>query len=106
MPGPAGSRQSLDLGRCERNQERIRHRRIYLRGANVLAGGQAFMRAQVIADILPAAFVTSVHFMAASCAPGDAVQQKIAVTGGSSRLEAHVLSSVVLDNAADFFVGG
>src|SRR5206468_11966338 len=31
---------------------------------------------------------------------------EIAVTGGSSRLEAHVFSSVVLDNAADFFVGG
>src|SRR3954452_2062434 len=106
MPGPTGSRQSLDLARGQRGQERLRHRRIHPRSADVLAGGQAFVRAQVIADIFPAAFVTSVHFVAASCAPGNAVQQKIAVTGRSSRLEAHVFSSVVLDNAADFLVDG
>ena len=34
------------------------------------------------------------------------MQQKIAVTGAPSRLEAHVFGSVVLDDAADFFVGG
>src|SRR4051794_17267231 len=67
---------------------------------------EALMRAQVIADIFPAAFITSVHFVAALCAPGDAVQQKIAVTGRSSRFEAHVFSSIVLDNAADFFIAG
>ena len=62
------------------------------------------MRAQVIADIFPAAFVTNVHFVAASCAPSNAVQQKIPVTRSSSRFEAHVFGSVVLDDAADFFI--
>src|SRR3954464_9839320 len=42
----------------------------------------------------------------AAGAPSDAVQQKSAVTGRSSRLEAHVFSSIVLDNAADFFIAG
>src|SRR3954451_3725944 len=44
--------------------------------------------------------------MAALSAPGDAVQQKIAVTGAPSRLEAHVFGSAVFGNAADFFGGG
>src|SRR6201999_1636653 len=66
---------------------------------------QALMGAQMIAHILPAAFVADIHFVAASCAPGDAVQQKFALARSPSRLRAHVFGSVVFYDAADVLIG-
>src|SRR4051794_41931516 len=62
------------------------------------------MGAKMIADVLPAALVTDVHFVPASCAPNNAVQQKIAVAGSSSRLGTHIFGSIVSDNTANFFI--
>ena len=41
--------------------------------------------------------------MAAACAPGDAVQQKIAIAGSSSCLRAHVFGPIVPYDVADCF---
>ena len=66
---------------------------------------QSLMRPQMIADILSAALVANVHFVTASGAPRDAVQQKFAVSRCSSCLRAHVFGSVVSDNTSDLFIG-
>src|SRR5580692_5009431 len=71
----------------------------------MLAGWQSLMTPQMIADILSAALVANVHLVTASSAPGDAVQQKFAVSRCSSRLRAHVFGSVVSDNTPDLFKG-
>ena len=50
--GSARPRQRIKLGRRQRCQERVRHDRVDARGADVLAGRQAFVGAQMIAYIL------------------------------------------------------
>ena len=94
--GSAGPRQRIKLGRRQGGQERLRHGRIDARSADVLAGRQALMGAEMVADILPATLVADVHLMAASRAPGDAMQQKLAVARRASGLGAHVFGPVVL----------
>lgn len=59
----------------------------------------------MIANILPAAFVADEHFMSASPAPGDAVQEEFAVARRTSGLDAHIFGSVVSYLSADFFIG-
>jgi hypothetical protein len=102
--GPAGSRQRVKLGGRQRRQERIGHGHIHARSADVLARRQALVGAQMIAHILPAAFVANVHLVATSSAPSDAVQQKIAMAGSASRFDAHVFGSVVSYDVADFLI--
>src|ERR1051325_3818083 len=58
----------------------------------------------MIAHILSTTLVADIHFVAASPAPGDAMQQKIAVAGSASRLGTHVFGPVVSDDAADHFI--
>src|SRR6266404_8576387 len=73
-------------------------------GADVLAGWLAFLGTQVIAYILAAALVADVHLMATSCAPGDAVEQKLAIARRASGFDAHVFGSVISDDGSDFFI--
>ncbi len=101
----ARPRQRIKLGRRQGCQEGIRHSCVYVCGADVLAGRQALVGAQMVTYILPAALVADVHLVTAPRAPGDAVQQKIAVAGSASRLVAHVFGPIVSYDAADHFVG-
>src|SRR5260370_18556115 len=73
-------------------------------GADVLAGWLACLGTQVIAYILAAALVADVHLMATSCAPGDAVEQKLAIARRASGFDAHVFGSVISDDGSDFFI--
>src|SRR5258708_28376872 len=73
-------------------------------GADVLAGWLTFLGTQVIAYILAAALVADVHLMATSCAPGDAVEQKLAIARRASGFDAHVFGSVISDDGSDFFI--
>lgn len=59
----------------------------------------------MIAHILSATFVANVHLVAAPPAPDDAMQQKLAVAGSTSRLDAHVFGSVVSHDVTDILMG-
>ena len=67
--------------------------------------GKPSLGAQMVTYILPAALIADVHLVTAPRAPGDAVQQKIAVAGCAPRLVAHVFRPIVSYDAADHFVG-
>lgn len=56
-------------------------------------------------NLLAATFVTSVHFVTATPTPGDAMQQKFAVAGSTSRMDAHVFGSVVSHDGPDLLIG-
>ena len=71
----------------------------------MLIGRQAFAGAEMIAHILSAALVANVHFVPASRAPDDAVQQKIAVARRASGFGAHVFCPIVSCDGADLFIG-
>jgi hypothetical protein len=102
--GSACPGQRIKLGRRQGRQEGVRHNRVYACGADVLAGPQALIGAQMVAYILSPALVADIHLMTAPRAPGDAVQQKIAVAGSASRLGAHVFGPVILYDVANHFI--
>nr|WP_294509843.1 hypothetical protein [uncultured Rhodopila sp.] len=97
-------RQSIELSRRQGRQEGIRHNRVYASGTDILAGRQTLVGVQMIAYILSAALVADVHLVAASRAPGNAVQQKIAVARSASCLGTHVFGPVVFYYATDHFI--
>jgi hypothetical protein len=82
--GSATPRQRIMLGRRQGCQKGIRHNRVYARCTDILTGRQALIGAKMVANILPAALVADVHLITAACAPGDSVQQKIAVAGSQN----------------------
>ena len=96
-------RQSIEFRRDHGGQKRLRDSRVHARSGNVPAHLQTLMGAEMIAHILPASFVADVHLVTAACAPGDAVQQKIAFTGSSSCLRAQVFGPIVPDDVADCY---
>src|SRR5258705_6535460 len=65
----ARPRQRIELSWRQGRQEGIRHNSVYARGADVLAGRQALVRAQMVTYILPAALVADVHLVTAPPAP-------------------------------------
>ena len=103
--GSVGPRQRIKLGWRQRRQECVCHGCVDTRSADVLAGRQPFVGVEMIAHILPTAFVADVHLVPASRTPCDAVQQKIAVARRSSGFDAHVFGPVVSYDVADFFIG-
>lgn len=98
-------RQGIKLSWRQRGQECVDDDGVDGRRRDMLAGRQSFGRAQMIADMCAATLVTDIHLMSATRAPGDAMQQEIAVARCASGLGAHVFSPVVLKGGSDFFIG-
>src|SRR3974390_474077 len=73
-------------------------------GADVLAGWLTFLGTQMIAYILAAALVADVHLMTTSCAPGNAVEQELAIARRASGFDAHVFGSGISNDGSDFFI--